>query len=307
MKYARFEQLVIGVGGLAILGTALLSLRVTFDPVELCAQIMLLGVLAAAVHWGRRGGFIAAAAASLIYVALRVPLVNQVGLTPDIAIMLVARIGAFGIVGILGGEVCGRIKYIFAKLEDSSAVDDWTGVYNGKYAARQIESAAGRCERYGEPFSLIVIELSGSLTSDLRPSRQRSLARSVANHIREDIRLVDEVARLVDGRFLVMLPHTPKSGGLVASDRVSAGVREVVGAREEAIRATVLGGNEDADAIAALLGEISPLDADQAESDEYSSSAESTRNPADRRTSAAPSASTLNMSTADAPEGSTKQ
>lgn len=307
MSYRHFEQLVIGVGALAILGPALLTLRSGFSAIELFAQVLLFIVLVCAVHWGRRGGFIAAAIASLVYVAVRVPLMTLAGLTPDVYVMLVSRIAAFGLVGIGGGEIFSRIMYFFARLEDSNAIDDWSGVYNQRFAARQLQVSIGRCTRYGEPFSLLLLKLSDSLLADLRSSRQRSLVRAVANHIREDVRMVDEVARLADGTFLVLFPHTPKDGAIVAAERVGRTVRTAIGARDEAVKATVLGCAQDAEQIDALLTSISPTDDDQDSSSSYSSDASSTRNPADSSTSSAPAASTLNMSTAAAPEGSTKQ
>ena len=51
--------------------------------------------------------------------------------------------------------------------------------------------------------------------NDGAPTRQRAVVRTVANYLRGDVRMVDEVARLDDGRFLVILPHTRREGGRV--------------------------------------------------------------------------------------------
>ncbi|MDZ4063164.1 MAG: hypothetical protein U1E22_00690, partial [Coriobacteriia bacterium] len=80
----------------------------------------------------------------------------------------------------------------------------------------------------------------------LRVSKQRSLVRGVASHIRGDMRLVDEAGRLEDGTFVAVLPHTPKAGGMIVAERLRAGVMSVLGAREESVVATVLSVPEDA-------------------------------------------------------------
>lgn len=261
MKYSEFEMLVLGIGGTAILATTLLSLGQGFDAYELGAQLLILGVLFGAVHWGRRGGIVAATAATFAYLALRLPLILQIGLTADIVAMLVARIAAFGLIGIVGGEVCARVMYFLARLRDESAIDPWSGVFNQRIAARLLTSAAGQCQRYGQPFCIVTVALPASLTSELRESKARAVVRGVADYIRDDVRMVDEVARLDDGRFLVLLPHTPKDGGTIVEQRLNEGVRQVAGAREGVVETVCLAGVEDAEAIDALLAEITPADA----------------------------------------------
>jgi len=258
MKYSRFEQLIIGVGGLAILGSLVVSLK-TGGPgfVEVVAQLLLFVVLVVAVHWGRRAGMYAAIAASLIYIALRVPVLSSSDdLTMEGLVFMVARIAAFGLVGIVGGEVCSRIKYVFARFDDSNTIDDWSRVYNQRHASRAIEQARARYTRYGEPFSLVVITLASAITAEMTPQRQRSLVRAVANYLRADIRMVDEVGRLDDGRFVILLPHTPREGGEVVTARLAAGVRQTVGAKPESVTAVCMGAAEDTVALAALNADL---------------------------------------------------
>ena len=258
MKYSRFEQLIIGVGGLAILGSLAISLQ-SGGPglVEVVAQLLLFAVLVAAVHWGRRAGMYAALAASLVYVAMRVPVLSSSeNLTIEGLIFMVARIAAFGLVGIVGGEVCGRIKYVFARFDDSNTIDDWSRVYNHRYASRAIEQARARYARYGEPFSLVLITLSPAITREMAPQRQRSMVRAVASYLRDDIRMVDEVGRLEDGRFVVLLPHTPRQGGDVVTARLATGVCQTVGAKPESVIAHCMGAAEDTVALAALNDEL---------------------------------------------------
>lgn len=255
MKYSQFERLVLAVGVVAIGGT-ILATYPHFVLEEVVAQLLLLIVLVGAVHWGRRGGFVAAVFAIIVYLAMRAPLLVSEGLTPDLLYLVIVRTVAYGVVGILGGEVCGRIKYFLASLQSTENLDGETRLYNQAYLARIIASNLGIQSRYKAPFAVVLITLSPALTSELRPSRRHSLLRATANHIRNDVRLVDDVGRLEDGTFAVILPQTPKSGAEVAATRVTAGLRDLLGAREESVSARVLGAPEDMTELTSLCDSL---------------------------------------------------
>lgn len=246
MPYRTFERLILIFGGGAILATLAVSYPSYRDVPEVMAQIVLVGVLAGAVHWGRRGGLVAAVTACLLYFILRLPLlVRTGGLTLDVLVLLVTRFATYGMVGILGGELCQRVKYLFARLEGDSSIDEWTRVYNQNHAQLLLRNAIGQHVRYGNHFSVVLVCLAPALTAGLRPSRQRSLLRSAAGHIRGDVRLVDDVARLADGSFLVLLPSTPHAGASIAAERIRTGVRDILGAKDESVTVRVLGSEND--------------------------------------------------------------
>ena len=246
MKYRWFEGIVLVVGGAAIIGSVLLSFGAPLIAEEVVAQLLLLGVLVGAVHWGRNGGFVAATVASLIYIVLRIPLVVAAeGLTADVTVLILVRVLTFGLVGVVGGELCTRIKYVFARLEDSSSIDDWSQVYNQRFITRALESAHGQFTRYETPYSVVLIHMDSRLLEELRSSKQKSLIRGVANCIRNDIRLVDEAGRLEDGRFIVILPHTPGEGADVVAERLGKGVSNTLGAKPESITTQVLAAPQD--------------------------------------------------------------
>lgn len=310
MKFTRFEQLVLVVGGAAILGAIALSLpNGAPEPVELLAQVMLFAVLLAAVKFGRRGGLVAAVIGSVAYVILRIPVLGMDNLSGAVLLLLTTRLLAFGLVGVVGGEAFMRLKYAFAKIEGRSGVDDWSRVYNQAYIRNSLEQARSRYGRYGEFVSVVIVSIAHSITADLTPARQRALVRGVADHVRSDIRMVDEVGRLDDGRFLVVLPHTPKAGALVVVDRLAAGIRHTLGAKDESVSVKSVSLPEDRDAYDGLLA-LLPESKGQASEDSsgsYSSAGDMTLNPAVESVSSAAGSSTLNTSTAASPEGSTKQ
>lgn len=312
MRYSRFEQLAIGVGALFVTSTLLLSAHDGGPGLkEILAQVMLLGVIAAAVHFGRKGGFTAAVFASALYTLMSVPeLSSGRGLTSTALLLLVAHISAYGLVGILGGEASGRLRYTLARLGDSTDFDEWSQVFNQRHAADTLRKSISSHERYGASFALVIVSLAPAIYADLGPKRTRTLVRAVANQMRGDLRMVDEVARLDDGRFFVLLPHTPYEGGCVVATRLAAATRALVGAREESVKATCFSAAEDTIALARLADELADPAAatvGQTRSGAYNSSGDSEQNPASESAASAPGASTLNMSTAAAPEGPAKQ
>ncbi len=259
MKYSRFELLMTTLGALVVIGSvALGSSSMTVAWQEIVAQLLIIVVLACAVHWGRDGGSIAAFAAILAYVVMRIPLLSQLGPNSTLIVMITTRAVVYALVGIVGGEFFGRIKYLFARLDGNLMLDEYTLVYNRAYCAQTLKSGLGQFQRYETPFAIAILSLAPGLLADLRPSRQRTLLRSVASHIRHDVRLVDDVGYLGDGRFLIMLPHTPKHGAEIASDRIRTAVRDLVGAKDESVSVTPLGCPGDSAAICDLARSLDP-------------------------------------------------
>ncbi len=280
MKHNRFERLMLTAGTVIILGTVAISLRDAPPTEEIVAQVLLLVVLVGAVHWGRRGGLYTAIAASGVYILMRIPMfVEQGELTSDLLIMILSRAAMYGLVGILGGSLCQRIKYYFAQVEDGASLDPTTGVYSRHSLARIIRVQLGEYERYDVPCSVVVITLEGGLTESLRPSRRKRMRRRVADRIRDDIRLVDDVGRLEDGRFVAVFRHTTREGGRAAAKRLRSAIRDLLGAREGSVTVEVFavpGDVERLERFAGSLGEAPPGErAERPQSDSASSDAES--------------------------------
>ena len=204
MKYSSFERLVLIVSTVAVLGAATVNLL--GGPVlwtELIGQVLVLAVLAAAVHWGRNGGFIAAAAATVVYAMLAVPEVAAGGLKPGTVQLLLVHVVVYGIVGVVGGEVCSRLKYQLARLEGASALDDDTKLYAEPMVQGLVTTGLGRFRRYSTPFAVVELTVSPGLFAEFRPVKRRAMLRRVANFVRNDVRMVDDIGRLDDGRFVV--------------------------------------------------------------------------------------------------------
>lgn len=312
MRYERFELYAIGISAVIVLAVTVTAARASSNALtEVIAGLLLLIVLSSAVHFGRRGGFVAAIAASVVYVLISVPQATaEGGLTARSLLVLFLRVATFGLIGIVGGEACGRLRHVLSRFADAETFDEWSHVFNQRHASRTLDRAMASLERYGEQFTVVMLTLSPAVTADLTPQRIRTIVRSVGAYLRSDLRMVDEVSRLDDGQFFMLLPHTPAEGGRVVAARVAKGVAELIGAREESVTARAMNPNEDAPALTGLADSIRPTAGDDGYSEAsgaYSSPGASARKPAADSTSSAPGPSTLNMSTAASPEGSTKQ
>ena len=312
MKYQRFEQFVIALATLGVLGMTIVASRDLKDSTtQIIAGVLLLIVLGAAVHWGRRGGLAAAIGASAAYTLMSVPaMVAERGVTSHALLLLVMRVATYGLVGIVGGEACGRLKHFLTRSSNSETFDEWSRLFNQRYASAALDKALSSYQRFDHAFTVMLVRLAPAVTAEFGPQKVRAIVRGVAGYLRGDLRLIDEVARLDDGRFFALLPNTPADGGAIVASRVSDGIRQLLGILPESLNVVTLSASEDTAALESLAREIRLVPEDPEDhvwSGVYNSAGASDLNPAFESTASAPGASTLNMSTAAAPDGSTKQ
>lgn len=264
MKYSRFEFLALLFGGSAVVATVATSVLRKADWVEIVAQLLLLGVLVGALHWGRRGGFIMGLAAMVAYVGLRIPTIGAGSLTPALAQLLITRAAVYGVVGIIGGELCTRIKYFFLKLEGNDYIDDVTHLYNASYLHKLLRSHMAQYDRYQAPFSVVLLRIPEASLPPLRKTQGKRVLRETAQALLGDIRLSDEMGRFDGASLCVLLPNTPREGGRVAAVRLAKTTAAALDRRgirlPEAVRAEVLGCPEDRESITALLPPQSDTD-----------------------------------------------
>jgi len=261
MNYTRFEQLVLGVAATTIMGSILITLASNgwSGWASFVSQILLIPVLIAAVHYGRRAGLLTALLASVVFIMLKIPVLSAPeGLGASEVGMIALTVAAFGLVGIVGGDLCGRVKYLFGRFDNSATIDDWSRVFNQRKAAELLQYARERFSRYGDSYSVIVITQNPALVSGLSAKRQRSLVREIAGHLRGDLRMVDEVARLDDGRFLVILPRASREAGFAVAERLTEAVREMMDTDQDGVSSRCFSAGEDALELGSLFTNLAP-------------------------------------------------
>ncbi len=221
MKYSRFEMLVLLFGGAAVATTAASAAARKTDVVEVIAQLLILVVLLGALHWGRKGGYIASLLAVAGYLALRLPMILEAGtLSPTLIQLLLTRTVVYGALGIVGGEICSRIKYLFVKLEGGGHIDEVTDLYNASFLKHLMRTHLAQFDRYNAPFSLVLLKLDVEALQDVPKGRMKRLLRDGGAALLGDVRLVDEMGRFSDDTFCAILPNTPLAGGNVAGARL---------------------------------------------------------------------------------------
>jgi GGDEF domain-containing protein len=226
MRYSTFEALAATFGTAAVLGTVVAALMGGSGYPEILAQLMLLPILLAALHYGRNGGLLASVLATLIYAALRTPQLADPGLRAPIVWLLVIRAAAYVVIGVMGGELCSRIKYIFLSIEQHDLIDAETGIYAPKHLGKLLAGLIEANRRYGSDFSAALFAIDGDAIPPGRGRNgKRALLKDIAHALRSDVRAVDEVGRRSEYEFLVLLPNTPLAGGNVATGRLDNVVR----------------------------------------------------------------------------------
>ncbi len=309
MTYKRVEQIaLLAAGGLVLSSVLLWAPRETPDTAGLIGQALLFAVLLAGIRFGPSGGLAGAIGAALFFSALSVPeLASTTEPNTRELVLLAVRILTYGAVGIIGGEIFVRLRYHLARIEGRSALDEWSRLYNQRYLAVSVHEGVARSARYGEDFSVVILDAPDPDEAASSPSRRRSRVRQAAEYLRSSVRVVDEVGRLDDGRYVVVLPHTGSAGATVVEQTLSSGLASVLGLPESSVSAHTLSIPGDAQGMDWFADSLVSSEPFFAELEGQSSSSESTLNPLAASTSSAPSSSTLNMSTAASPEGRTKQ
>ncbi len=219
MKYRTFEVLVLLFAVVATAGTVVAVS--TPDTVEVVAQLLLIGIVFAALRYGSRGGALASMLGLVIYVLMRSSLIASDGLTATVLQLIGIRAVLYGSVGIVGGEICSRIKYFFMQLEHADYIDQDTHLYSAAYIEKLLRTHMAQHSRYKSVFSLIMVSLDRECMMTMKRKEAHRLMRDVGGLLRHDVRVIDEVGRLDTATFAVLLPNTPKAGAEVASGRLT--------------------------------------------------------------------------------------
>jgi GGDEF domain-containing protein len=205
MKYRKLELLFLAIGLVGIFISILISLVNKAQISELLGQALFVPVLFLALHYGRQYSYVGAVIAALIYLIANAQDFNGLNLSSEAGQLVIMRAGLFGLIGILGGELAVRAKYVLAKMTSEGLVDDKTNVFSQSYIEGLIARMLHEYDRYKRPFSVLFIGLDWS--EPLSQADKERLIPRMANIFRGNVRLVDEVGYW-GGRFCLVLPHT---------------------------------------------------------------------------------------------------
>lgn len=266
MRYRTFELLAGAFGMTAILATVIMGITSPSSTTwqEMVAQLMFLPVLFGALHYGRNGGFLSALFAVAVYVGINVP---NAAASPGSGTLLLELVGirglAYVLVGVVGGEMCSRIKYFFLSVEASDLIDNETGIYGPLHVGRLLASLIEQHRRYGTCFSAATMTLDPEVLARIGMTGRsgKSVMHDLAAAVRSDVRAVDEVGRMSADALLVLFPNTPPSGGNVAVERLTRTAQAMLsrrGAPEGAdiLAVGVLGYPDHPEGVVALVEQL---------------------------------------------------
>jgi diguanylate cyclase (GGDEF)-like protein len=120
-------------------------------------------------------------------------------------------------------------------LEQLSATDDLTQLWNHRHFQAQLSREAKRAERTGAPLCLLLVDVDDFklLNDRLGHSAGDRVLQEIARAMREQIRETDYLARYGGEEFVLLLPQTALEGGAALAEKVRGAV--------EALAAPVIG------------------------------------------------------------------
>ena len=109
-----------------------------------------------------------------------------------------------------------------ASLEKAAFRDPLTGLYNRRYAFRMFENEISRYRRYGDPFSLILIDADYfKRVNDEHGHCAGDVAlQAIADTCTAAVRDSDVVGRFGGEEFIILLPHTTADNAVIVAERI---------------------------------------------------------------------------------------
>jgi diguanylate cyclase (GGDEF)-like protein len=124
---------------------------------------------------------------------------------------------------------------LYEKSQLRAVTDPLTGLYNHGHFQESLEREVRRCERYGESFSLLMMDLDHFKKVNDRFGHPRGdqVLRRVAKILHDSTRDADYVARYGGEEFAVLLPMTTSDDARQLAERIRSQVHDIRVARDD--------------------------------------------------------------------------
>ena len=121
-----------------------------------------------------------------------------------------------------------ELKDVNEKLRNLALIDSLTGLYNRRVFLTTIESELHRAQRYGRPFSLILLDVDNfKKINDTYGHRFGDLVLEKVGSILNDLmRNTDFVARYGGDEFGIILPETDVESAAITAERICRKIQE---------------------------------------------------------------------------------
>lgn len=145
---------------------------------------------------------------------------------------LVADRAAFVYVGGSTAFIFAVVGYILGRQADQlaelSETDSLTGLFNARGFHARLRAEIKRSRRYGQPLSLLFLDLDGLKDLNDRHGHRAGSAAlcAVAGVIRSELREIDVAARWGGDEFTILAPNTARAAALTLAERVRRQIAE---------------------------------------------------------------------------------
>lgn len=121
-----------------------------------------------------------------------------------------------------------EVRNLKDQLENNSSADTLTGLLNKKALFQALEPQVSRSRRYGNPLSVIIMEIEGFKTTDAKvsPVTDQALT-AVSFYLRDQMRWVDLVGRTQDNEFTLILPETTENDAVKLANKIQARIQSL--------------------------------------------------------------------------------
>jgi GGDEF domain-containing protein len=265
LGYAQARRLLLAAGLAILVVTALIMIVRKVETPEVVATLLFIPIFIAFVFWGVRGGVIGALVAAVVYLVMRYPAIEAVGLGRFLGLIL-SRTFAYLAFGFIGGWANQQLQSSLAKLELYDQIDDATGLYNARFFLQDTDLEMSRSKRYQTIFSVAMVEVPSSALE--AHSKRSKIVKELAGLIRDSVRTVDRAVHAkgaTHSRFAVVLPETGPEGAQVFAERLADKMEVFLNGRGVAVARTDIHASsatfpDDDDALAAVRSGFADID-----------------------------------------------
>lgn len=117
---------------------------------------------------------------------------------------------------------------LFAQVEIESITDAMTGLFNRRHFEAQLSKEIDRYQRFGHPFSFIIIDLDflKKINDNLGHQFGDEAIKHIGKVLKRSVRDVDTVGRFGGEEFVVLLPETDLKWARMVAERICTSIRE---------------------------------------------------------------------------------
>jgi diguanylate cyclase (GGDEF)-like protein len=113
--------------------------------------------------------------------------------------------------------------------EEAAFTDHLTGLANRRRFERQLEREVARMQRFGHPFSLLMLDIDRfkDINDSFGHAAGDEAIRKISKVLREGTRGIDLAARVGGEEFAVLLVETSKEGGSEVAERLRTAIKAI--------------------------------------------------------------------------------